>query len=68
MALAAAGIVSRLAYLQIAEHSSYRSAATAEHFDRAIVPAHRGNLLDATGHPLATSVGTYDIAVDRAIW
>lgn len=68
LTLAAAGIVSRLAYLQVAQHGTYLNEATAEHFDRVVVPAHRGNLLDTNGHPLATSVSTYDITIDRAVW
>ncbi len=68
MALAATGIVGRLAYLQIVQHTSYLNAATAEHKELTIIPAHRGNLLDTNGHPLATSVSTYDIAINRASW
>ncbi|MHB8577977.1 MAG: hypothetical protein ACYDCQ_21915, partial [Dehalococcoidia bacterium] len=66
--LATSGLIARLVYLQIVSHASYAARATNEHFDTAVIPAHRGNLLDANGFPLATSVDTYDIAVDKSLW
>jgi len=68
LALASAGLVARLAYLQIVRHDSYSQAASGEHTDTVTVPAHRGNLLDTNGFPLATSVSTYDVAIDRGVW
>ncbi len=68
LTLAASGLVARLAFLQVVQHDSYRVEAVVEHFDQAVVPAHRGNILDTNGHPLATSISTYDIAIDRSIW
>lgn len=68
LVLAGGGLVARLAFLQIVQHRGYSSEAAGEHLDQVTVPAHRGALLDANGFPLAVSVATYDIAVDRHIW
>src|SRR5262249_22994381 len=68
LVLAAAALIGRLAYLQIGLHGTYQIEATDEHFDRAVVPAHRGSLLDSNGFPLATSIDTYEIDVDRKVW
>src|SRR3972149_3027677 len=32
------------------------------------VPATRGAILDATGYPLATSVDTWNVSIDRLLW
>ena len=68
LALAAAGIVCRLVYLQVLQHDVYRAQASEEHINTATESAHRGSLLDTNGHPLATSVSTYDVVVSPAIW
>ncbi|HEY7294977.1 MAG TPA: hypothetical protein VH916_08030, partial [Dehalococcoidia bacterium] len=68
LVLAGGGLIARLTFLQIVRHQDYRSAAAGEHIDQTTVPAHRGAILDANGYPLAISVATYDIAVDRKIW
>lgn len=66
--LSTAGIVARLAYLQLFQHQDYALEAQAEHIDRQTLAAHRGNILDRNGYPLATSVDTFDILVDRTVW
>jgi cell division protein FtsI/penicillin-binding protein 2 len=68
LALAVAGLVARLAYLQVVQHSSYAAQADNEHDALTTVPAQRGALLDANGVPLATSVPTYDIVLDKKLW
>jgi cell division protein FtsI/penicillin-binding protein 2 len=68
LGLSTAGIVTRLAYLQLVRHQDYTIEAQGEHIDRESVPAHRGNILDRNGNPLATSVDTFDVLVDRHIW
>ncbi len=68
LAMAAAGLVGRLAYLQVMQHPEYRAEAQGEHIGERIVPAHRGALLDRNGFPLATSTDTWDVAVDLKIW
>src|SRR5690242_9392798 len=67
-ALSGAGIVARLAYLQLVRHQDYALEAQGEHIDRRALPAHRGAILDRSGNPLATSVDSFDILVDRRIW
>ena len=68
LSIAAAGLVARLADLQIVNHAGYVASAKDEHFDTAITPAHRGTVLDANGFPLAASVDTYDIGINRSVW
>jgi cell division protein FtsI/penicillin-binding protein 2 len=68
LVLAATALIARLAYLQIGLHGTYQIEAADEHYDRAVVPAHRGSLLDSNGFPLATSIDTYEIDVDRKVW
>ncbi|HTE83995.1 MAG TPA: penicillin-binding protein 2 [Dehalococcoidia bacterium] len=68
MGLSAAGILTRLAILQLVHHQDYVLEAQGEHIDRKALPAHRGTILDRTGNPLATSVDTFDILVDRRVW
>jgi cell division protein FtsI/penicillin-binding protein 2 len=68
LGLSTAGIVTRLAYLQLVRHQDYAIEAQGEHIDRESVPAHRGNILDRNGNPLATSVDTFDVLVDRHVW
>ena len=35
---------------------------------RQTIPSHRGSILDRNGNPLATSVDTVDVLVDRHVW
>lgn len=68
LGMSAAGLIGRLAHLQIVEHPDYARGARAEHLGERVLPAHRGAILDRNGYPLATSVDTWDIAVDRKVW
>ena len=68
LGIAAAGLVGRLAYLQIIAHPDYSAEAHGEHLDVRSLPAHRGAILDRNGYPLAISVDTWDIAIDRKVW
>jgi cell division protein FtsI/penicillin-binding protein 2 len=68
MGLSTTGIVVRLAFLQLVHHQDYQLEAQGEHIDRRDVPAHRGAILDRNGNPLATSVDTFDILIDRRVW
>jgi len=67
-ALSTAGIMARLAYLQLLRHENYSLEAEGEHLDSKTTPAHRGSILDRNGNPLATSVDTFDVLVDRHVW
>lgn len=48
-------LVVRAAYLQVFDHEFYRSQGEARHLRTVAIPAHRGDLLDRTGEPLAIS-------------
>src|SRR6266542_4295762 len=68
LGMSGAGLVARLAYLQVLQHPEYTEEAHDEHIGRQTLPAHRGAILDRNGYPLATSIDTWDIAVDRRFW
>lgn len=68
LGIATAGLTSRLAYLQIVEHPTYSEEARGEHVGTKPLVAHRGAILDRNGYPLATSVDTWDISLDRKAW
>ena len=68
MVAAVAIVVARLAQLQIADHDHYLEQATAARLGGAVLPAPRGAILDASGYPLAISVDTWDIYIDRFLW
>jgi cell division protein FtsI/penicillin-binding protein 2 len=63
-----AGIVARLAYVQILHHQRYWLEAQEEHLDKRLVRSTRGAILDRNGFPLATSVDVFDIYIDRRAW
>ncbi len=66
--LATAGMVGRLAWIQIVSHGQYSLDAQAEHLDKERVRSSRGAILDRNGFPLATSTDAFDIYVDRRAW
>ncbi len=68
LAASAAGLVGRLAYLQIIRHDHYVQEAQGEHISRQVVRAPRGAILDRNGYPLATTVQAYDIYIERKAW
>lgn len=68
LALSAAGLTARLAYLQVVRHQDYSLEAQGEHLDRETIYAHRGTILDRNLNPLAVSVDTFDILVDTHVW
>lgn len=68
LCLSMAGLVARLAYLQLIRHQDYSLEAQGEHLERKTVLAHRGNILDRNLNPLATSVDTFDVLIDRHAW
>ena len=49
------GLVARAAYLQVFDHDFYRGQGEARQLRTVAIPAHRGNLLDRNGEPLAIS-------------
>ena len=56
VALLALALIGRLAYVQLALHDYYGSMAKEEHWRQIAVPPRRGDILDTTGIPLATTV------------
>ena len=54
-ALLALGLVVRTGYLQLFEADFYKNEGQARHLRTVALPAHRGDLLDRTGEPLAVS-------------
>ena len=66
--VAALGLVFRLADLQLLNHQHYREQAQQEHVSRLDIVPRRGAILDRSGYPLAASVDTYDVLVDKHIW
>ncbi|MSQ61875.1 MAG: penicillin-binding protein 2 [Dehalococcoidia bacterium] len=67
-ALAAVIIAGRLVHLQLIQHDIYAAQAAAEHQGFRTVYSQRGAILDRDRHPLALSVDTYEIYIDRGIW
>lgn len=49
------GLVARAGYLQVLDHDFYRGQGEARQLRTVGIPAHRGNLLDRNGEPLAVS-------------
>src|SRR4030042_7153794 len=64
----AAGLVGRLAYLQIVHHDYYAREAEQEHLSRQTVRPTRGAILDRNGYPLATTLDAYDLYIERQAW
>ena len=58
----------RLYRLQVLEHDRYLEEALITRYGTAEVPAPRGVITDATGYPLAASVDTWDLYIDRFQW
>ena len=63
-----AALLVRLAVIQIGGHERYIEEAAAARIGVAEVPASRGAILDATGHPLATSIDAWDVYIDTFLW
>ena len=68
IALALVALLGRLAWIQIAEHERYAELAAAMRADTELLPAPRGAILDASGHPLAISIDTWDLYIDSFLW
>lgn len=68
VAIAMLALVARLAVIQIADHEHYAEQAAAARADTEVLPAPRGAILDASGHPLAISIDTWDLYIDSFLW
>ncbi len=65
---AAIFITGRLAELQIFGHGHYKVEAEDEHTGVEKVYPSRGAILDRNGYPLALTIDTYDIYINRKVW
>jgi len=63
-----AAVMVRLYEVQILNHEDYLEQAAVTRQGATTLPGPRGAILDATGYPLATSVDTWDIYIDRFLW
>ena len=61
-------ILAQLVQLQILDHAKYAAQARLTHLERESVTSRRGAILDRHGYPLAASVNTYDVLVERRGW
>jgi cell division protein FtsI/penicillin-binding protein 2 len=68
LVIATAGLVARLAYLQVLRHNQYVTEAQSTHAGGREIAAHRGSILDRLGNPLAMSVDAFNVLVDRKVW
>ncbi|RJQ07990.1 MAG: penicillin-binding protein 2 [Dehalococcoidia bacterium] len=66
-AMFSAAIV-RLYTVQIRDHEKFVKEAAITRQGAVSIPAPRGAVLDATGYPLATSIDTWDVYIDRVQW
>jgi cell division protein FtsI/penicillin-binding protein 2 len=66
--IAAVVLILRLAQLQIVGHAYYRVEAEGEHMGVEKVYPPRGAILDRNGYPLALTLDTYDIYINRKVW
>ena len=68
LAAGAVALLWRLVTIQVLDHDSYRQQAALLHYGAAEVPAPRGAIVEANGYPLATSIDTWDVYLDRFLW
>ena len=61
-------VVFRLYNLQVVDHELYLAQAERTRLGDVEVAAPRGPITDATGYPIAVSVDTWDIYIDRYLW
>ena len=60
--------IGRLYQVQIVDHEKFVKEAAITRQGAVNIPAPRGAVLDATGYPLATSIDTWDVYIDRVQW
>ena len=63
-----ATVLVHLYRVQVLNHEAYMKEAAVTRQGAVPLPASRGAILDATGYPLATSVDTWDVYIDRFQW
>jgi penicillin-binding protein 2 len=60
-------LLGRLAYLQVAEGSRYREAASNNRIREVVTPAARGQVLDDVGRALVTNRTALVVSVTRSV-
>ena len=68
MVVAGIGLIARLVQLQIINHADYSSEAQVTRAGKKPVNVRRGAILDTKGYPLAASINTYELMVERRAW
>ncbi|MEX2446369.1 MAG: penicillin-binding protein 2 [Dehalococcoidia bacterium] len=68
VALAFTTVLVRLYRVQVVDHLVYMEQAAVTRQGAVTLPATRGAVLDATGYPLATSIDTWNVYIDRLLW
>ncbi len=68
LGLLAIAITVRLVQVQVIDREQYAREATTERLGGTILYAQRGAILDRNGSPLALTVHTWDVYVDRRAW
>ncbi len=61
-------ITGRLGQLQVSEHAEYAQRARLLRTADTLLPGRRGAILDANGAPLAMSVDSYNVMVEKRAW
>lgn len=57
-----------VAQIQVQQGERYLAQAQEERFGRQTIPGRRGAILDRNGQPLAVSIDTYDVYIQRKVW
>jgi len=68
LTIGALALAGRLVQIQVVDRQLYLAQARDEHLGRQTLLGRRGAILDRHGYPLALSVDTYDVYVDRQVW
>lgn len=68
LGLATVAILARLFQLQVIDHPYYAAEARQTRVHEETVSSRRGAILDENGYPLAVSIDTYDVMVEKRAW
>jgi cell division protein FtsI/penicillin-binding protein 2 len=68
LALGLLAVMGRLGQLQLRDHEQYARRARLLRTADALLPGLRGAILDANGAPLAMSVDSYNVMVEKRAW
>jgi len=68
LALGLVAVTGRLGQLQVQDHAEYAQRARMTREADAMLPGRRGSILDSSGAPLAMSVDSYNVMVEKRAW